>query len=100
MVARGFQERQAEILTDTPTCAKESLSLVFSVISSKMWICQSTDIKTAFLQGEEIDREVYIVPPKAAAVDTRSVWRQNKAIYGLQDLSRAWYIGVKNKLLS
>ena len=87
LVARGFQEKQDDILTDSPTCAKESLRLVLSVISSKKWTCQSIDIKTAFLQGGEIELEVYITPPKEAGVDPGSVWKLKKTIY-LKPLTR------------
>ena len=45
--------------------------------------------KTAFLQGGEIEREVYITPPKEAGVDPGSVWKLKKTIYGLQDASCA-----------
>ena len=49
-LAHGFPEKQDDILTDSPTCAKESLlRLILSVISSKKWTCQSIDITTAFL---------------------------------------------------
>ena len=90
-LAHGFQEKQDDILTDSPTCAKESLlGLILSVISSKKWTCQSIDTTTAFLQEREIEGEVYITPPKEAGVDPGSVWKLKKTIYGLQDASLAW----------
>ena len=99
LAAHGFQEKQDDILTDSPTCAKESLRLVLNVISSKKWTCQTIDIKTAFLQGRETEGEVYITPPKEAGVDPGSVCKLKKTMYGLQDASRAWYLHVIDKLI-
>ena len=32
------------------------------------WTVKTTDIKSASLQGKEIEREVYLIPPKEAEV--------------------------------
>ena len=37
------------------------------------------DIKTAFLQGQNIHREVYINPPREA--DSKGIWQLNKCVY-------------------
>ena len=47
-------------------------------------------MKTAFLQGKKIEREVYICPPKEAA--TNKVWKLQKCVHGLSDASRYWYL--------
>ena len=56
------------------------------------------DIKTVFLQGEEIDREVFGMPPKEA--ETNNVWLLKKCVYGLGDISRKWCNTVKSFLIS
>ena len=56
------------------------------------------DIKCAFLQGMNIDRLVYVVPPIEA--NTKRLWKLNTAVYGLVDASRTWYLKVKNELSS
>ena len=55
------------------------------------------DIKTAFLQGEELDREVYLCPPKEA--NTNRIWKLKQCVYGLADASPKWYGRVKSFLL-
>ena len=50
------------------------------------------------MQGEDIDRELFILPPKEA--NTCNVWRLKKCPYGLVDASRKWYNKVKSVLLS
>ena len=42
---------------------------MLSVVAQKKWKLNSIDIKAAFLQGENIDRELYVLPPKEANTD-------------------------------
>ena len=43
------------------------------LIAQKEWKLNATDIKTAFFQGDRIDREIYVMPPKEA--NTTNVWQ-------------------------
>ena len=64
LVARGFEEENLKNLrTDSPTCGKESLRILISIIVSKEWQINSLDIKAAFLQGKEIKRTLFLKPP-------------------------------------
>lgn len=64
LVAIGFQEKDTNNLRkDSPTCLKESLSLVLCIASSNTWTVRVLDIKSAFLQGHTIQRDVYLKPP-------------------------------------
>ena len=100
LVVRGFQEDASDVLSDSPTCNKESLRLVLNLIAASNWNCQSIDIKSAFLQNKGIDRDVYVKPPKEANVPLDKLWKLNTTIYGLNDASRSWYLSVKNKLIN
>ena len=100
LVARGFQEDTSNILSDSPTCSKESLRLILNIIATFNWKCQSIDIKSAFLQNKSIDREIYVKPSKEANVPRDKLWKLNTTIYGLSDASRSWYINVKNELIN
>ena len=97
LVARGFEDNDDDHLTDSPTCAKESLRMVLAAIASKQWKCMSLDVKTAFLQSSTLEREVFIIPPKEA--QTNKLWKLNKAVYGLNEASRQWYNRVYDELL-
>ena len=97
LVAKGFQEN-SEVRTDSPTCLKENLRLVATIAVSKDWKIKSLDIKSAFLQGKDIDREVYLVPPQEIESRPNILWKLNKTIYGLNDASRKWYLKVKETL--
>lgn len=91
LVARGFEELDKDnIPKDSPTCSTEALRLVLSVFAIKHWKPHSIDIKTAFLQGSELTRDLYLRPPKE--VNAKSyVWRLRKCVYGLSDASLIWY---------
>ena len=57
------------------------------------------DIKTAFLQGKELDWLVYLEPPKEANVPPGYIWKLSKCVFSLSDASRFWYLTLKEELL-
>lgn len=96
LVARGFEEMQvSELQKDSPTCASESLRLLVAVICQKQWTLHSMDIKSAFLQGMEVSRDIFIKPPPEANSEG-TLWKLRKCVYGLADASLYWYNRVKN----
>ena len=90
-VVRGFEEDTSNIVSDSPTCSKDSLRALITVACQKKWRINSIDIKTAFLQGEEITRDVYLKPPVEAKCKEGEVWKLKKCVYGLTDASLRWY---------
>ena len=97
LVARGFEEDTTKLQTDSPTCSKESLRFALCILASNDWTLHSLDVKSAFLQGEPIDRELFLKPPKQANTD--GVWLLLKCPYGLADAGRKWFLRVKQELL-
>ena len=98
LVARGFEEDSSSFRTDSPTCSRTALRLVFTIAATNEWEINSLDISSAFLQGNEIDRDVYLRPP----IDVCSkdqVWKLKRCIYGLNDAPRAWYDRVRRELV-
>ena len=98
LVARGFEETD-EIPKDSPTLGKSSLRTLLAIAAGMCWQVETTDIKSAFLQGSELEREVYIKPPKEANTPRGYIWKLNKCLYGLKDASRQWYFKVRENLL-
>ncbi len=96
-VARGFEENCESLRTDSPTCSKEALRLTIAIISSNHWKLHSIDIKSAFLQGTPMQRNVLIKPPKEAKTDC--LWKMLKCPYGLADAGRLWYMKLKEELI-
>ena len=100
LVAKGFQDVDADSTrSDSPTCAKDSIRMVLMLIAANDWDLNSMDIKTAFLQGKEFDRDVFLVPPPEAKVHEGLLWKLNKCVYGLTDASRVWYLSVREELI-
>ena len=98
LVARVFEEDHlAKLRTDLPTCGKESLKIVIAIIIINGWEITSLDIKSAFLQGKEISRDLFVKPPKEAKTD--NLWKLLKTVYGLNDASRTWYLHVRDKFI-
>ena len=96
LTARGFQE-DANFPTDSPTVQKHSMRLLLAIAATEQWDICTTDISSAFLQGSEMDRSVYVKPPREAN-QAGKLWLLNKCLYGLKDASRKWYLKVVNKL--
>ena len=87
LVARAFEEQNlTEIERDSPTCSRESLRLGLAIVAIKSWKIRSVDIKTAFLQGERLDRHVYLKLP-VEANSKGKLQKLNKCVYGLCDAS-------------
>ena len=96
LVARGFEE-STNVRSDSPTCMKDSLRLLFTAAASNDWQLNSIDIKAAFLQGNPIERDLFLQPPREAKCDGM-VWRLRKVVYGLSDASRVWYLRVLDEM--
>jgi transposase InsO family protein len=90
LVARGFEEDSSNLKKDSPTCSRESLRLVFLTAAMKSWKLQSVDITAAFLQGNPIERDIYLRPPSDVCSRDK-VWHLKRCIYGLNDAPRSWY---------
>ena len=69
LVARGFENPEV----------KGRQILQRQIIPSKKWKCRISDVKTAFLKEKQLDRDIYIKPPKEA--ETTSLWKLNKIVF-------------------
>ena len=96
LVARGYEEEN-KVRSDSPTCRKESIRMMLVFATSMGWRIHSLDVKAAFLQGQNIQREVFIRPPKEFK-KPNTLWKLQKVVYGLNDASRSWYLKVKEVL--
>ena len=84
LCAHGFKEIK-DFPTDSPYCSRIGVQSIFALIASNKWKVLAIDVKTAFLQGKQIERTVYLQPPKEAK--TNKIWRLQKCVYGLADTS-------------
>ena len=76
--------------TDSPCCSWISIRSIFALEASNRWEIKAINLKTAFLQGEQIKQTVYLWPSKEA--NKIKIWKLWKCVYGLADASRYWYL--------
>ena len=96
LVVRGFEEDSSNLKKDSPTCSREAIRILITIASSMHWECNTVDVKSAYLQGDNIQREIYVRPPPEFR--NGFLWRLKKTVYGLCDAARAWYMRVKYEL--
>ena len=64
LCVKGFQDPDIDdIFTMSPTGGKLTWRLCISLCVQNNWAPNTIDVKTAFLQGKPLDREVYMKPP-------------------------------------
>ena len=93
LVARGFQEKEAP-QSDSPMMLQESMKMFFSVAANQGFALRSIDIRAAFLQAKELDREFFLKPPKYIKKEG-ILWKLKKPLYGLNDASQKFWLKVK-----
>ena len=92
LCARGDRE-VGEVRTDSPTVSKQALRLLITRAAQKRWKIKSLDFTGAFLQGMDIDRDVFLrPPPDIREQHPNLVWKVVKRLYGFRDSSRGWYL--------
>ena len=96
LVARGYECNETNERVDSPTCEKSNLRLVITIAASKKWRINSLDIQSAFLQGQDVTGDIYLIPPKEFRSNT--LWKLRKHVYGLKQASRKLYIKVLKEL--
>ena len=90
LVARSYEEER-DVRKDSPTIGKSTMRLFLTIAALKGWIVKTTDIKSAFLQGKVLDRDVYLMPPKEAGVHDGKLQKLRRCLYGLNDAARQFY---------
>ena len=99
-VVRGFEKKDLEIPRDSPTVGKDAMRLFLSNAAIKERTVKTTDMSSAFLQGKELDRDVYIRPPKESKASKHAIWKLKYGLYGLKNGARQLYESVKEKLIN
>ena len=88
LVVRGFENPTLDqVVKDSPTCAKDTLRVVIWFCSYMQWMCNTMDIRTAFLQGCDLRGDVFIKPP-AGFAPVGVLCKLKKCIYGLVHAAR------------
>jgi len=96
IVARGFRDSD-EVDREVPTCFRESIIILLFMAVCNNWDIYNDDVKTAYLQGEDMQRKIFITPPREMNLPN-TAWLLNKALYGLRDAGRHWWTKLAKSL--
>lgn len=94
MCIRGDLEKGKEnIRSDSPTASKETLKLALIIAANEGFKIKSVDVKSAFLQGCQLEREIFVRPPPEANTEGK-LWQLLQGAYGISDGRRLFYLKV------
>ena len=97
LVVHGNQAMD-QLNTDSPTVRKCSLRLLFFLAAQFGWKVKTADVTSAFLQADQLDRDVYVKPPADIHV-AGTLWKLRVPVYGLGDSGKKWYLTIANWLV-
>ncbi|KAL2887234.1 Retrovirus-related Pol polyprotein from transposon TNT 1-94 [Ceratocystis lukuohia] len=90
LVAQGFRQEQGVDFHETyaPTPKQTTTRAFFAMVCGLNLECRKVDARNAFAQAK-LEEMVYVnPPPHLKKPDT--IWKLNKALYGLRQASHAW----------
>ena len=99
LVARGYEE-ECEVPSDSPTIDQVNIKILLAICAANKWTTKTSDVKSAFLQGRQLDRLVTMKPPREAGLDKDLLWELEVALYGLDDASLQFYLKCKDIFLN
>ena len=75
--------------------------LVRATPPPESWDILSFDVETAFLNGNDLPRELYCFPPPdVKGINPRRLWRLLKGVFGLSEAPRLWWLRIRGDLLA
>jgi hypothetical protein len=101
LVAQGFRQKPGLDFQDTfaPVMSTVSLRMLLSLAAHEDQEIHQMDVETAYLNGE-IEEEIYIKQPSGFVQkgNEHRVCRLQKAIYGLRQSGRSWWVTISRFL--
>ena len=95
---RGFEDRRRDLETEAKTTTANLIRILLHYFVMRLWIPRTSDMRTAFLQGDPFENPeeegVYWDPPEEMrsymGLGAKEVLMCLKSIYGLNDAPRRW----------
>ena len=101
IVAKGFKQREGINYDETysPTVNMTTVRTLMALATYQHYHVHQVDVKTAFLHAP-LDEDIYIRVPRGleAGLGGCEYAKLNKAVYGLKQASRAWYLELDKYL--
>ena len=106
LVIGGHKDPDIHMLqTDAPTINRLSVLILLQLVASRKgserWEASAGDITAAFLNGDELDRELYLLQPKTglSGLHPQQLLKITKGIFGLPDSPRKWWRKLRESIL-
>ena len=74
--------QKRDLRTECCMCPPSGIRIMLAVASMSLWLITKADVKSAFLQTGQAQRDVYVVPPRESN-DRSHYWLLLTAAYGL-----------------
>jgi hypothetical protein len=100
LVAKGFLQKQGVDFEEVyaPVSKQTTVRTLLAVCADKDLELQQLDVKTAFLNGH-LDEEIYMQQAQGYEEGGQTVvCKLKRAIYGLRQAPRAWYLRLKEEM--
>ncbi|CAI7809569.1 unnamed protein product [Closterium sp. NIES-53] len=98
-VAKGYQQKEKVDYKDlfAPVVKSTMLRTLLAGAAIKGWVVKQMDETTAFLNGV-LEEEIFMAQPEGYDDESGRVLRLKKAIYGLKQTPRQWYLKLRGVL--
>ena len=100
LVAKGFLQKQGVDFEEVyaPVSKQTTVRALLAVCAEKDLELEQLDVKTAFLNGH-LEEEIYMQQAQGYEEGEKSVvCKLKRAIYGLRQAPRAWYLRLKEEM--
>ncbi len=88
------------VRSDAPTAPQLALHMMMQVAATFKWKLQAFDVEAAFLNGVPLERELYVRPPMdLPGQNPNELWRLEKAVFGLTEAPRYWWLRIRKDML-
>ncbi|CAE7252997.1 RE1 [Symbiodinium sp. CCMP2592] len=107
LVVSGHRDPDVKHLeTDAPTINRLTILTLLQVLACRRqsddWEASAGDITAAFLNGDDMDRELYLRQPRTGlrGLDPRQLLKITKGVFGLPDSPRKWWKRLRRDMLN
>ena len=90
LVAKGYDQEKNTQTDYAPVAKLSTLRALLALGLDYKFDFHQMDVSTAFLHGE-LDKPVYLRPPKGLEIPKGKVLKLKKALYGLRQSAQCWY---------
>ncbi|CAK0904737.1 unnamed protein product [Prorocentrum cordatum] len=102
LVVVGFRDHLLGMFRrDAPTASRLAEALLLTLAAAMGMILSLGDVKNAYFNGQDLQREVYLEQPRGGlpGLAPGQLLRARKAIYGFADAARLFWLALRDALL-